>query len=520
MKNGTLASITGASLLAAQLVSAQIAAGTSAGEGAVGAGSSSEAAGYSCDPSQCRLPNCHCASTDIPGGLSRDETPMFITWTNDDAIQRYTIEAVDHFLAQRKNPNGCPVKSTYFVSLNYTNHSLVTDWYVSGNEIADHTMTHVGGDDATQEQINGNIAALNAFSGIPLNAISGFRAPYLNYTANVLRHLQSAQFTYDSSVSAVSPVTAPDTDAFWPYTLDYGLTNDCLNGIAGTCKGEPKIPGMWEIPMYTVHDSAGNPHLMDAYLDGNASDVQSWYRNTFTAHYENNRQPFGLYQHPIHLAVGYPGVEDPLEERAMINEFLDWAQQQQNVWIVTNQQLIAWMRDPKPVSQLNTIPEFQCQTPEVTENICNGMYPNQVGLLQNCPFADFPWTTCYGCPVEPPSPSNPIPAQASAAAGESLRYRLPNNCSTPFWDPIGNKCLCESDSCQFRDTTKPIGPNGVDLIGGGTGTSSDGSSTTSARPSYVPFGAAARSYGPSSATILCVAFTGIAALLGGLAHLA
>ena len=32
---------------------------------------------------------------------------------------------------------GCPVKSTYFVSLNYTNHSLVTDWYVSGNEIAD-----------------------------------------------------------------------------------------------------------------------------------------------------------------------------------------------------------------------------------------------------------------------------------------------------------------------------------------------------------------------------------------------
>lgn len=173
------------------------------------------------------------------------------------------------------------------MSLNYTNHSLVTDWYVSGNEIADvgimawriewmsclhgkltcaptnqqHTMTHVGGDDATQEQINGNIAALNAFSGIPLNAISGFRAPYLNYTANVLRHLQSAQFTYDSSVSAVSPVTAPDTDAFWPYTLDYGLTNDCLNGIVGTCKGEPKIPGMWEIPMYTVHDSAGNPHL-------------------------------------------------------------------------------------------------------------------------------------------------------------------------------------------------------------------------------------------------------------------
>lgn len=28
---------------------------------------------------------------------------------------------------------------TYFTSLNYTNYTLVTDWYVAGNEIADHT---------------------------------------------------------------------------------------------------------------------------------------------------------------------------------------------------------------------------------------------------------------------------------------------------------------------------------------------------------------------------------------------
>lgn len=31
--------------------------------------SSPEAAGYSCDPTQCKLPNCNCASTDPPGGL-------------------------------------------------------------------------------------------------------------------------------------------------------------------------------------------------------------------------------------------------------------------------------------------------------------------------------------------------------------------------------------------------------------------------------------------------------------------
>lgn len=57
----------------------------------------------------------------------------------------------------------------------------------------------------------------------------------------------------------------------------------------------------------------------------------------------------------------------------MLNDFLDYAQQRPNVWIVTNQQLLAWMRNPVPASQLNTIPEFQCQRPQVTANICNGM---------------------------------------------------------------------------------------------------------------------------------------------------
>ena len=64
---------------------------------------------------------------------------MFLVFTADDAIQTYTLDAVNQFLAHRKNPNGCQPKMTYYTSLNYTNYTLVTDWYVAGNEIADHT---------------------------------------------------------------------------------------------------------------------------------------------------------------------------------------------------------------------------------------------------------------------------------------------------------------------------------------------------------------------------------------------
>lgn len=126
-------------------------------------------------------------------------------------------------------------------------------------------MTHVGTPPA--EEINGNLIALNALAGIPLSSIKGFRAPYLNYSVDTFKMLYNAEFLYDSTVSASLPVTDPGTDAYWPYTLDNGLANDCL-AVDGICKGEPKLPGFWEIPMYAFFDSRGSagPHLMDPWL--------------------------------------------------------------------------------------------------------------------------------------------------------------------------------------------------------------------------------------------------------------
>lgn len=186
---------------------------------------------------------------------------------------------------------------------------------------------------------------------------------------------------------------------------------------------------------------------MDAYLDStNMSAVQSWYRNAFTAHYNGQRQPFGLYQHPIHLATGYPGVEDPIDERNMIVEFLDWAQAQQNVWIVTNQQLIAWMRNPVPVSRLNEIEEFGCQVPKVDAAICNGMYPNSVGLIQTCPFPDV---SSYSCTFDVRGAAEGCSVCSSrgrlATAAQSSRPRPPipflNKLHPPPAQAFASTCL-------------------------------------------------------------------------------
>ncbi|KAJ7439981.1 hypothetical protein FB451DRAFT_143851 [Mycena latifolia] len=457
-----------------------------------GATSSAAAAGYSCDASKCKLPSCNCASTSPPGGLSPSDVPMFIVFSADDAVQSYTLDAVNQFLARRQNPNGCQPKMTYFTSLNFTNYTLVTDWFVAGNEIADHTMTHVG--DPPSDEINGNLRALNALAGIPLKSIIGFRAPFLNYSVNTLKLLAAADFTYDSSSAAAIPVTDPGTDAFWPYTLDNGMANDCLD-VPDSCKGQPVLPGFWEIPMYAFFDERGaaGAHLMDPWLDAangaskvNDTATLEYMKSTFTAHYTGNRQPIGLYTHPIHLSTTYPGVNPSNSTINMINEFLDWAQEQQNVWIVSNEQLLAWVQNPVPVSQLDSVSALKCSTPQVdaSEKICNGIPQNENGLLSHCPFPDFPFYTCYGCPVIAPTVDDPDPAQ-QVPDGQQARIRLPTNCSTPFWDPIAGKCLCTSSTCAFTDDSRPIGPNGANLTGGGTG----GASGSSADPtqSYVPF---------------------------------
>jgi peptidoglycan/xylan/chitin deacetylase (PgdA/CDA1 family) len=383
---------------------------------------------------------------------------------------------------------------TYFTSLNYTNYTLVTDWFVAGNEIADHTMTHVGTPPA--DEINGNLIALNALAGIPLTAIKGFRAPFLNYTGDTLRLLAEAEFTYDSSAAASIPVTTNGTDAFWPYTLDYGMANDCL-AVSDICRGQPQIPGFWEIPMYAFFDNLGvaGPHLMDPWLDAangastvNDSATLDYMRNTFTAHYNGNRQPIGLYTHPIHLSTTYPGVNPRNSTIEMINAFLDWAQEQANVWIVSNEQLLDWVQHPVPVSQLDQVSSLRCATPDVdsSRQICNGIPQNEQGLLSHCDFSDFPFFTCYGCPSEEPTPANPNPSQ-SVAAGQQPRFRLPSNCSTPFWDPIAGQCICTSSTCAFSDNSRPIGPNGANLTGGGTGGSFGSASATA---TYVRFNGA------------------------------
>ncbi|CAG8589669.1 34493_t:CDS:10, partial [Racocetra persica] len=381
---------------------------------------------YSCDPSTCKPPNCFCAGTTPPG---------------DDSVQTSTLAVVNQLLGTRKNPNGCPIKSTYYVSIQYTNMSMVTEWYASGHEVADHTITHVG--PSPENEITGCKEALNAFAGLPNDKISGFRTPYLNWTVDTFNTLSKLGFKYDSSVTALND------DASWPYTLDNGLYNDCWKGFCNPAI--LKIPGFFEIPMSALIDEQGLPHLMDPYLDNTTDVVKKWLQDNFNRHLKQGKTPFGVYIHPIQLSTLIPN-RNPAPMIQMLQEFFDWALAQPNVWFVTSQQLLTWMKNPVSASKLKDYEPFQCKAPKIDKKICNGLTDD--GLLETCSFANGSWSTCYGCPSSDITVANPVPSSSSS------RHRLPTNCDTVWWDPIGNTCLCTDSSCAYVDTSVPMpGPN-------------------------------------------------------------
>lgn len=431
-----------------------------------------------CDPTVCLPPNCFCPSINPPGGLTLDKTPQFFLLTFDDSIQDITIQIVHELMGNRTNPNGCPIKATYYVSIQYTDFELVTQWYAAGNEVSDHTMTHP--QDPFDDEIIGNKRALNAFAGLPNGKILGWRSPFLNWQPKTFDIIAQQGFLYDSSTTAVVE------DATWPYTMDYGLYNDCWRGFCN----QTIHPGLFEIPMAAVFDDNNVPQLMDPQLAGTTDQVKGWLQKNFLRHATQGKTPFGVYLHPVHLyqAPGTPlapGIPDPAESLKMYQDFFDWALAQPDTWFVTSQQLLAWMKNPVPADQLKTFEPFSCQVPKVGKEICNGLDDNgdgniDEGLIETCNFNNtVTWRTCYGCPSANPSLADPVPTGGD-------RFHVPTTCDTAWWDPVGNQCLCQSSNCAYTDLSKQPGlasnsssSNSSDPNSGG---SSSGNNTSSSKP--------------------------------------
>ena len=67
-----------------------------------------------------------------------------VTITFDDAVnsENWDIYIKKLFSPSRKNPNGCPIHGTFYVSHEYTNYAMIPKLANLGHEIAVHSITH------------------------------------------------------------------------------------------------------------------------------------------------------------------------------------------------------------------------------------------------------------------------------------------------------------------------------------------------------------------------------------------
>lgn len=102
-------------------------------------------AATACDLRQCHLPNCFCSSsgTRIPGRLEVRTIPQMILLTFDGAVNSDNWELISQTLLKNtyKNPNGCRIQATFFISHSFTNYQYVQKLWNEGHEIAVHSVT-------------------------------------------------------------------------------------------------------------------------------------------------------------------------------------------------------------------------------------------------------------------------------------------------------------------------------------------------------------------------------------------
>jgi hypothetical protein len=291
-------------------------------------------------------------ATTPPGGLDPEEAPQFIFVTFDDAVNPDIFEMVGQ-ISHHRHADGSPVGFTFFVSTNYTDYYLVHQLHAAGHEIAVHTITHTTGGETDfltwVREIEGCHEALYRYAGIPLDEIRGFRAPFLAYNAATYEALGALGFDYSSSVSEPLGVhSVSPSEMIWPYTLHEGLQQTLWTGTGPSSS----LPELMEVPMWLLFEEDGTRHPEEMDPAGSRESLLALFKKNFLDRYEGNRVPLGIWLHAANW-LGSPSA--PQQDNVdALNEFLAWALEKPNVWVVGISKGVDWMYDPQPAGDAAT----------------------------------------------------------------------------------------------------------------------------------------------------------------------
>ena len=100
-----------------------------------------------CGKLNCELPLCKCSNTERPAGIEFGDTPMMIGLTFNGVLTTPLAKLFKNILNPVfKNPNGCPIQGTFFVSNTgngTSDYCLVQNLFNNNNEIASSSTKYL-----------------------------------------------------------------------------------------------------------------------------------------------------------------------------------------------------------------------------------------------------------------------------------------------------------------------------------------------------------------------------------------
>jgi len=366
-----------------------------------------------CDKDQCTAANhCHCSGEEVVVPLT--QRPQIVYLTFDDA---FTAQAEDQFYrllfnGTYKNPNGCNIRATHFLTQSYTDYSLVNQYWHWGHEMAAHSITHRNNQTYWQtmspqewrDEMVGVRRMIAQFGNIPACEVKGARAPFLQGGGdNMFQMLAENNFLYDSSWPTRQYGYIDAEYAIFPYTLDYKTKQDCPIEPCPHCSW----PGVWEQPMIDLEDEwiGSNPScpecgnacsMLDACVimgEATAEHVYQMLKKNFDRVYhgeedelgffvEGSRAPWGLYMH----AAWFFGQQWHYDGYKMFIEEITNSTKYPDVYIVPVEAGLRYMQAPMDketiaaLGKKDTSP-FGCEAIEAQ----SGKYAaNPCGAAQLC----------------------------------------------------------------------------------------------------------------------------------------
>lgn len=297
----------------------------------------------------CTLPDCKCLSLNTPGKLKPKDIPQIVYITIDGEINFSAFTKMRSiFSRQRKNPNGCPIGATMFVSPTGSSVRLVDRIHRDNVEIAikgSGSIDHSNGGSFTTE-IDGYRSKLLKSTSFLSNQISGYRGVDFKPLTDSEMQVLYNKSMYDSSMVTKAKV--------WPFTLDFGWKGKCENGAC------PKdtYAGVWEVPVVPLTNAKTKESCN--YADtcktqpNTKQDTVNFLLENFNRHYKSKRSPFGLHlsQKWFHWYYHH--------NLSGLNKFLDHVLQLKDVYIVSVSNLIEWVKRPTVASRLNEFKPWQC----------------------------------------------------------------------------------------------------------------------------------------------------------------